>query len=54
MSADQLRTSLNALAAIARGLAAAGHPEPRIGPPGYPALLRAIVAQRVALTRVRV
>ncbi|MGN5374939.1 DNA-3-methyladenine glycosylase family protein [Sphingomonas hankookensis] len=52
LSADQLRTSLDALAAIEPGfataLAYAGYPEPRIRERGYVTLLRTIVGQQVS------
>jgi DNA-3-methyladenine glycosylase II len=48
-----LKESLDALAAtdprIAAALASAGYPEPRISPPGYQTLLRAIVGQQVSV-----
>jgi DNA-3-methyladenine glycosylase II len=53
IAAEDLRTSLDALAAleprIAAALAAAGYPEPRISEPGYQTLLRAIVGQQVSV-----
>ncbi len=53
LSAEQLRSSLDALAAIepafARGLERAGYPEPRIREPGYETLLRTIVGQQVSV-----
>ncbi len=52
LSADQLRTSLDALAAIepafVTALAHAGYPEPRIRDRGYATLLRTIVGQQVS------
>ena len=53
LSADQIRNSLDAVAgqepAIARALAAAGYPEPRIRDRGHVTLLRAIVGQQVSV-----
>jgi DNA-3-methyladenine glycosylase II len=53
LTAERLRTALDALAAIepgfARGLARAGYPEPRLRPPGYETLLRTIVGQQVSI-----
>ena len=53
LSADQLKTALDALAArepaFAAGLARAGYPEPRIREPGYATLLRTIVGQQVSV-----
>jgi DNA-3-methyladenine glycosylase II len=53
LSAEQLVRSLDALAAIEPGFAAAlkrvGYPEPRIRPPGYETLLRTIVGQQVSV-----
>ncbi len=53
LSAEQLRTSLDALAAIepafATALARAGYPEPRIRDRGYETLLRTIVGQQVSV-----
>ena len=53
LSADQLRTSLDALAALepafATALAEAGYPEPRIRARGYETLLRTIVGQQVSV-----
>ena len=53
LSAEQLRSSLDALAAIepafARGLDRAGYPEPRIRERGYETLLRTIVGQQVSV-----
>ncbi len=53
LSADQLKTSLDALAAvepaIAAALARAGYPEPRLRDPGYETLLRTIVGQQVSV-----
>ncbi|KQN36735.1 DNA glycosylase [Sphingomonas sp. Leaf407] len=52
LSAEQLRTSLDAMAAIepafAKALAYAGYPEPRIRERGYATLLRTIVGQQVS------
>ncbi len=53
LSAQQIRTSLDALAAIEpafeRGLAAIGYPPPRIRERGYQTLLRTIVGQQVSV-----
>jgi DNA-3-methyladenine glycosylase II len=53
LSADQLRTSLDALARIEPAIAAAlgrvGYPEPRIRERGYGTLLRTIVGQQVSV-----
>ncbi|HEU4820404.1 MAG TPA: DNA-3-methyladenine glycosylase 2 family protein [Qipengyuania sp.] len=53
LTAEQLREGLDAIAArepgIAKALAAAGYPEPRIRPPGYRTLLRTIVGQQVSV-----
>ena len=53
LSAQQLRSSLDALAAIepafGRALARAGYPEPRIRERGYETLLRTIVGQQVSV-----
>lgn len=53
LSAEQLRSSLDALAAIepafARALERAGYPEPRIRERGYETLLRTIVGQQVSV-----
>jgi DNA-3-methyladenine glycosylase II len=53
LSADQIRTSLDALAAqepaFARALALAGYPAPRIRERGYKTLLRTIVGQQVSV-----
>lgn len=53
LSADQLRTALDALAGIepafARALVQAGYPEPRIRPRGYATLMRTIVGQQVSV-----
>ena len=53
LSAEQLRRSLDALAAIepafAAGIRRAGYPEPRIRAPGYQTLLRTIVGQQVSV-----
>ena len=52
-TADQLKATLDALAAvepaIAAGIARAGYPEPRIRPRGYETLLRTIVGQQVSV-----
>jgi DNA-3-methyladenine glycosylase II len=53
MTADQLRTSLDAIAALEPGFVAAiarvGYPEPRVRQPGYETLLRTIVGQQVSV-----
>ncbi|HKR18434.1 DNA-3-methyladenine glycosylase 2 family protein [Rhizorhapis sp.] len=53
LSQEQLRTSMDALAALEPGFGAAlgrvGYPEPRIRPPGYQTLLRTIVGQQVSV-----
>lgn len=53
LSAEQLTTSLDALAAIEPAFAAAigriGYPEPRVSVPGYVTLLRTIVGQQVSV-----
>ncbi len=53
LSAEQIKSSLDAVAlqepAIARALAAAGYPEPRIRERGHATLLRAIVGQQVSV-----
>ncbi|HEU4959306.1 MAG TPA: DNA-3-methyladenine glycosylase 2 family protein [Sphingomonas sp.] len=53
LSAEQLRTSLDALAQIEPAIAAAltrvGYPEPRIRERGYGTLLRTIVGQQVSV-----
>jgi len=53
LSAETLRTGLDAIAAreprIARALAVAGYPEPRLRDPGYATLLRTIVGQQVSV-----
>lgn len=53
LSAEQLRTSLDALAArekgFARALDQAGYPEPRLRERGYTTLLRTIVGQQVSV-----
>ncbi|MCK9541709.1 MAG: DNA-3-methyladenine glycosylase 2 family protein [Novosphingobium sp.] len=53
LSADILREGLDAIAAkeplIARAIARAGYPEPRIRPTGYATLLRTIVGQQVSV-----
>lgn len=52
-SVEQLRASLDALAAMEPGFAAAiarvGYPEPRVREPGYETLLRTIVGQQVSV-----
>ena len=52
LSADQLRTALDALSqrepAIAAAITRAGYPEPRIRARGYATLLRTIVGQQVS------
>ncbi|MDR7153445.1 DNA-3-methyladenine glycosylase II [Sphingobium xenophagum] len=52
-TAQQLRDSLDAIAAIEPGFAAAlaraGYPEPRMREPGYETLLRTIVGQQVSV-----
>lgn len=52
-TAQQLRDSLDAIAAIEPGFAAAlaraGYPEPRVREPGYETLLRTIVGQQVSV-----
>jgi DNA-3-methyladenine glycosylase II len=53
LTADQLKASIDALAAVepafAAGLARTGYPEPRIRAPGYETLLRTIVGQQVSV-----
>jgi len=53
LSAQQLETSLRAVAAlepgIARAVEIAGMPEPRVREPGYRTLLRTIVGQQVSV-----
>lgn len=53
LSADQIRMSLDALAAIEPAFAAAiarvGYPPPRISPRGYATLLRTIIGQQVSV-----
>jgi DNA-3-methyladenine glycosylase II len=53
LTADQLRTGIDALAAhepaFAAALARAGYPEPRIRDRGYATLLRTIVGQQVSV-----
>lgn len=53
ISSEGLKAALDALAAqdpaLARALARAGYPEPRISTPGYHTLLRAIVGQQVSI-----
>lgn len=53
LSATQLKTSLDAIAKIEPGFAAAiiatGYPEPRLRDPGYATLLRTIVGQQVSV-----
>ena len=57
LSAEQLKESLDALAAIepafATALANASYPEPRAREPGYETLLRTIVGQQVSVARRR-
>ena len=52
-SVDELRVSLNAIAALEPGFAAAidqvGYPLPRVREPGYETLLRTIVGQQVSV-----
>jgi len=53
LTADQLKASINSLAAIepgfAQALTATGYPEPRIRERGYTTLLRTIVGQQVSV-----
>jgi DNA-3-methyladenine glycosylase II len=53
LTADALKLALDSLAArepaMARALALAGYPEPRIRPTGYVTLLRTIVGQQVSV-----
>lgn len=53
MTADQLRISLDAIAALEPGFVAAiarvGYPQPRVRHPGYETLLRTIVGQQVSV-----
>lgn len=53
LTADELKSGLDAIAdvepAMARALAVAGYPEPRIRPTGYNTLLRTIVGQQVSV-----
>ena len=53
LSSEQLKTSLDAIAVIEPGFAAAiaatGYPEPRLRDPGYATLLRTIVGQQVSV-----
>ncbi|OYX47916.1 MAG: DNA glycosylase [Sphingomonas sp. 32-66-10] len=53
LTADQLRESLDAIAArepmMAAAVARVGYPEPRIREPGYETLLRTIVGQQVSV-----
>ena len=53
LTAEQLEESLDALAEIEPGIAAAiaatGYPEPRLRDPGYATLLRTIVGQQVSV-----
>lgn len=53
LTADQLKGSIDALAAIepafAAALARAGYPEPRLREPGYATLLRTILGQQVSV-----
>ena len=57
IKAEAIRDSLDALAdrdpVIARALAHAGYPDPRINDPGYVTLLRTIVGQQVSLASAR-
>ena len=52
LSADQLRTALDALSVIeprfGKAIAQVGYPEPRMRPRGYETLLRTIVGQQVS------
>ena len=52
-SADQLRVSLDAIAALEPGFGAAirrvGYPAPRVREPGYETMLRTIVGQQVSV-----
>ena len=53
LSAEQLKAGMDAIAAqepaMARALAQAGYPEPRVSQPGYRTLLRTIVGQQVSV-----
>ena len=53
LSAEAIRAGIDSIAAgepaIARALAVAGYPEPRIRPTGYATLLRTIVGQQVSV-----
>ncbi|NTZ42199.1 DNA-3-methyladenine glycosylase 2 family protein [Altererythrobacter sp. SALINAS58] len=53
LSAERLKAGLDAIAdkepAMARALALAGYPQPRISSPGYRTLLRTIVGQQVSV-----
>ena len=53
LTAEQLRADLDAAAArepaLARALAIAGYPEPRLRPTGYKTLLRTIIGQQVSV-----
>lgn len=53
LTAEQLKKSLDTLAEIEPGIAAAiaatGYPEPRLSDPGYATLLRTIVGQQVSV-----
>jgi len=53
IQAEQLKASIDAIAAVEPGFASAlariGYPEPRISRPGYVTLLRAIVGQQVSI-----
>jgi len=53
LDSEAIRAGLNAAAAreakVARALARAGYPPPRIRPQGYPTLLRTIVGQQVSV-----
>ena len=57
LSAERIRESMDALAAIEPGFAAGlervGYPEPRISAPGYVTLLRTIVGQQVSVAAAR-
>ena len=58
MTADQLRISLDAIAALEPGFVAAiarvGYPQPRVRQPGYETLLRTIVGQQVSVAAAAV
>lgn len=57
LTAEQLREGLDAIAAVepgmARALAVAGYPEPRLQPTGYQTLLRTIVGQQVSVASAK-